>query len=128
MRKTLESDALQGSLEGCLRIENDGSRMHRLRQAGSAEESVASLRFATRFDSDWSSFEHLQRDVKERCRVAALELKLDLADRLNATAIGSPNVSHVDCGLNSSGRLRLELDYRPRDRRRKERTQTLLTD
>ena len=41
MRKTLESDALQGSLEGCLRIENDGSRMHRLRQAGSAEESVA---------------------------------------------------------------------------------------
>ena len=79
---------------------------------------VPSLRFAARFDSDRSSFEQLQRDVKERCPVAALELKLDLADRLNATAIGSPNVSHVECGLNSSGRLRLELDYRPRDRPR----------
>jgi hypothetical protein len=128
MGKAVSSEALQGGLDGHRRIERDRSRMHRLRQASGSEESIASLGLAARFDADGRGFKQTQRHIKERCRVTALELKLDLADRLDATAIGSANLALVDRRLDSRGRLRLDFDHRPRDRRGKGCTQMLLTD
>src|ERR1700730_8616480 len=105
MGKALSSEALQGGLDIHRRVERARSRMHRLRQASGSEESIASLGLATRFDANGPSFEQPQRHVKERGRTAALEFKLDLADRLDATAIGSANFALVDRGLNSRGRV-----------------------
>ena len=128
MGKALSSEALQGGLDGHRRIESDRSRMHCLRQASGSEESIASLGLATGFDVDGRSFEQPQCHVKEHCRVAALELELDLADRLDTAAISSADLALVDRGLNLRRRMRLDFDHRPRDRRREDRTQVLLLD
>jgi hypothetical protein len=127
MGKALSSEALQGGLDGHRRIESNRSRMQCLRQASGSEESIASLGLATGFDADGRSFEQPQCHVKEHCRVAALELELDLADRLDTAAISSADLALVDRGLNLRRRMRLDFDRRPRDRRREDRTQVLLS-
>jgi hypothetical protein len=115
MSKALSSEALQSRLDIHRRIENDMLCIHCLRQASGSEQSIAPLGLATRLDADRRALEQPQRYVKERRRIATLELKLDLADRLGATAIGRANFTLVDRGLDPRGRAWFDFNDRTRD-------------
>jgi len=111
MRKAGAADTLQRVVDRHLRVEHNGfSRDRRRWLIATRRQPVAALGFAARVDPQRRGFEQFESEIVECRRVAVLELQLDLADRLAAAALRSPDHAAVNRGLDPRPGFGLDLD------------------
>ncbi len=111
MGETCAADVLQDGLDGHAGIESYSLGMDRHRaRAGDVGETVSAFRFAAAVDPQRRRFEELEGEVVKCGRVAAFELELDFADRLDRAAVDRADLADIDGRLDPGPRRRLDVD------------------